>query len=134
MPGQTPQQAYETLKDKFDRMSALSQASSILSKDAELHMPPGGETARIKQRVAISDSIQDLISDPALGDMLDIAESGAQDFSPEDRRNLELMRHSWIHEASLPADRPVEHFVARIVPHHPQARIPLEDQHILWHH
>lgn len=42
--------------------------------------------------------------------------------------------NGWRYEASLPADRPVEHFVPRIVPHHPQARIPLEDQHILWHH
>ncbi len=33
---------------------------------------------------------------------------------------------------SVPADRPANHYTPRIVPYHPQAFIPHEDQHIFW--
>ena len=34
--------------------------------------------------------------------------------------------------ASVPASRPAGDFTPRLVPHHPEARIPLEAPHILW--
>ncbi len=36
------------------------------------------------------------------------------------------------YRARVPAARPLEHYTARVVPHHPQARIPLEAALILW--
>jgi len=101
-------QAYEHLKKTFAEMDALGQASSILGKDAETHMPSGAEDARINQRIAISGAIQRMISDPQLAAQLDEAEAQADQLSPDDRRNLQLMRHGWIHEASLPADLAAE--------------------------
>jgi starch phosphorylase len=32
----------------------------------------------------------------------------------------------------VPADRPANHYTPRVVPYHPQAFIPHEDQHIFW--
>lgn len=34
--------------------------------------------------------------------------------------------------AIVPATRPAEHYTPRIVPFHPEARIPMEESHILW--
>jgi starch phosphorylase len=36
------------------------------------------------------------------------------------------------YEGALPGRRPVEHYTARVVPHHPAAGVPLEENHILW--
>jgi glycogen phosphorylase len=36
--------------------------------------------------------------------------------------------------ASVPADRPAEHYTPRVVPYHPLVSIPLECNHILWLH
>jgi starch phosphorylase len=40
----------------------------------------------------------------------------------------------YTYHANVAADRPKEHFTARIVPHHQHAHIPLEINHILWQH
>jgi starch phosphorylase len=37
------------------------------------------------------------------------------------------------YRADAPAQRPAENYCTRIVPHHPQARIPLEERHIRWY-
>jgi starch phosphorylase len=34
--------------------------------------------------------------------------------------------------ATVPASRPTGHYTPRIIPHYPEAQIPLEDAHILW--
>ena len=34
--------------------------------------------------------------------------------------------------ASVPADRPVEHYTARAVPFHPNALLPIEAPDVLW--
>jgi starch phosphorylase len=39
---------------------------------------------------------------------------------------------SWIYRASVPSARPSWHFTPRIVPHHPEARIPIETPLIAW--
>jgi starch phosphorylase len=36
--------------------------------------------------------------------------------------------------AKVPQDRPAEHYTPRIVAHHPNALVPLEDEHIYWRH
>jgi len=37
-----------------------------------------------------------------------------------------------IYAGEVPASRPVSHYIPRIVPWYSEARIPLEDAHILW--
>jgi len=44
-----------------------------------------------------------------------------------------LGQNVWRYTASVPATRPAEEFTPRIVPHHPEAFVPLEAPEILWH-
>jgi glycogen phosphorylase len=37
-----------------------------------------------------------------------------------------------LYRGNVRANRPAFHFTPRLVPSHPEAAIPLEDQHILW--
>jgi starch phosphorylase len=38
----------------------------------------------------------------------------------------------FVYRASVPASRPASDYTPRIVPHHPDARIPMEAAHIRW--
>ncbi len=38
----------------------------------------------------------------------------------------------WLYRASVPADRPVQDYTLRVVPYHPEALVPLENDRILW--
>jgi glycogen phosphorylase len=40
----------------------------------------------------------------------------------------------FLYECKVPADRPAGDYTPRIVPYHPEALVPLEEAHILWHH
>ena len=42
--------------------------------------------------------------------------------------------NGYLYGARLPAMRPAEHYTPRIVPYHPAALVPLEENHILWEH
>ena len=39
-----------------------------------------------------------------------------------------------LYECKAPGDRPSGDYTPRIVPYHPEASVPLEEAHILWHH
>jgi starch phosphorylase len=38
----------------------------------------------------------------------------------------------WTYTGQIKADRPAADYTARLIPHHPQAAIPLEAAQILW--
>ncbi len=40
--------------------------------------------------------------------------------------------HGYVYTAQVPASRPAMDYTARVVPHHPDATVPLEAAHILW--
>jgi starch phosphorylase len=40
----------------------------------------------------------------------------------------------FLYECKAPGDRPAGDYTPRIVPYHPEASVPLEEAHILWHH
>jgi starch phosphorylase len=42
--------------------------------------------------------------------------------------------HGYCYTAKAPADRPIQHYTPRVLPHHPDAFVPLEDGHIRWRH
>ena len=104
----TAAQAYEHLKEAFSDMAKLGHAKGILSKDEEVFMPTGSGDARADQLQTIDKILHEKIADPRVKDWLDIAESSTNTFSDGDRRNLQLMRHDWIHNASLPKDLAAE--------------------------
>ena len=96
--------AYVELEQRFHQMAALGHAGSILSKDRETAMPRGGAASRIEQQIALGKAVHDIISNPEMEELLCEAETGRESLPPKLRKNLELMRNSWIHEASLPSD------------------------------
>jgi starch phosphorylase len=40
--------------------------------------------------------------------------------------------NAYTYSATAPAERPAEDYTPRIIPAHPEVRVPLEDAHILW--
>jgi starch phosphorylase len=40
--------------------------------------------------------------------------------------------NGWVYTGRVNAERPAEHYTPRIIPHHPSARVPMEDPHITW--
>lgn len=96
--------AYEKLKERFSEISNLGGASSVLLKEMEISMPAGSAQDRINQVMAIGTAIHTLITDPQVKLWLDEAQAQAASLSAEDRRNLELMHHSWVHRAFLSRD------------------------------
>ncbi|APH58088.1 Thermostable carboxypeptidase 1 [Granulibacter bethesdensis] len=94
---------YPWLKDRFNRIATLQEASSMLGWDASVMMPPGGAAARGDQLALLAGMAHELLVDPATGDAL----ASAARTPPADlwdRRNLQLMQHAHIRATALPGD------------------------------
>jgi starch phosphorylase len=50
------------------------------------------------------------------------------------KESMEGGEDGFIYESKVPGDRAAGDYTPRIVPYHPEASIPIEDAHILWHH
>jgi len=95
-------QAYERLKERFHRCSAISGAVGMLQWDRAAMMPDGGAEARAEQVAVLETLAHELIVDPAVAD--DLAAAEAEDLAAPDRANLREMRHAWVHAAAVPSD------------------------------
>ena len=40
--------------------------------------------------------------------------------------------NAYIYQATVPASRPAWHFTPRLIPHHPEVRVPMEAAYIVW--
>ncbi len=95
--------AYSELETRFRRMSLLGEAAAILGWDKSVLMPAGGAGARAEQLAALSVLGHELISDPALADLLDAAEADRADLDPWQNANLIEMRRDWRHATAVDA-------------------------------
>ncbi len=93
--------AYPDLEARFHRLSALRHALGVLQWDWAAMMPTGGAAARAEQIAAIKVVCHDLISDPAVGDLLGRAEQDRASLDEWQQANLVEMRRHWIHETAL---------------------------------
>ncbi|MFQ5774717.1 MAG: carboxypeptidase M32 [Kiloniellaceae bacterium] len=93
--------AYEALERRFRRLSALRDAAGVLRWDMATMMPPGGAEARSEQLAAIQVTCHELLSDPALADLLAATADEAPDLDPWQRANLREMRRIRLHETAL---------------------------------
>ena len=66
--------AYEDLKTRFRRLNALREAAGMLNWDMSAMMPAGGAEARSEQLAALAVTCHELLSDPALAELLTQAE------------------------------------------------------------
>jgi carboxypeptidase Taq len=75
----TAADAYEELTERYERISNIGNAAGVLSWDQEVMMPEGGTPARSAQLSALSATSHELLTDEAMGDALDAAESADLD-------------------------------------------------------
>ncbi|MEH6547283.1 MAG: hypothetical protein V7701_12670 [Sneathiella sp.] len=96
--------AYSQLEQKFARQSALSGAMAMLHWDSAVIMPDGGSAARAEQLATLGVLAHDLLTHPAVGDLLDKAEADCADRDDWQQANLQEMRNSWRHATAVDAD------------------------------
>ena len=94
---------YHQLEDRFRRMDALSGAQSMLHWDMSAMMPKGGADSRAEQLAVLATVAHGMLTDPALSDLLDAAESD-QHLDAWQQANVREMRRAWVHGAAVDAD------------------------------
>ncbi len=94
---------YETLETRFRRLSALREAAGLLQWDMSTMMPKGGAEARAEQMAALEVTCHELLTEPALADLLDEAEADSGGLDAWAGANLRHMRRRWRHETALDA-------------------------------
>jgi len=71
--------AYRELERRFGRWSAVLDALAVLEWDFSAMMPEGGAEARSRQTVALQRVAHDMLTDPAVADLLDAASDAPLD-------------------------------------------------------
>ncbi|MEE2644054.1 MAG: carboxypeptidase M32, partial [Myxococcota bacterium] len=94
--------AYEALKEKAAKLSALQGATEILHWDAAAIMPTGGAEARAAQLAELKVLIHQQQTDPALAEELERAESEADTLGEWARANIREMRRAYLHATAVP--------------------------------
>ncbi|MDA1013790.1 MAG: alpha-glucan family phosphorylase [Planctomycetota bacterium] len=89
-----------------------------------------------RQRVNVECWLDDL---PAGGVRVELFAESASGESQEvlvleQTRELPGAVNGFVFSGTVPQGRPVSDFTVRIIPHHPAAFVPIEDQRILWEH
>jgi carboxypeptidase Taq len=95
--------SYQEIETRFRRLGALQEAAGVLQWDTATLMPEGGAGARAEQSATLALVCHEMLTDPAIGDLLDGAER-QNDLDAWQRANLREMRRRWRHAAAVPAD------------------------------
>jgi carboxypeptidase Taq len=98
----TPKSAYDKLKERFEKIINIENAGAILAKDAEVFMPKNSSDDRTRQMMALAEVAHELMKAPEVAQWLDAAEKDKNALSPEDLRNLFLMRREWVNRVAIP--------------------------------
>jgi carboxypeptidase Taq len=94
--------AYATLETRFRRLGALHEAAAILHWDSATMMPEGAGGGRAEQLATLRVASHEVLTDPAIADLLPAAEGEAA-LDPWRRANLAEMRRRWLHATAVPA-------------------------------
>lgn len=95
--------AYADLERRFQRLSLIREALGMLRWDMSVVMPSGSSAARGEQIAALKLLVHEMMSDPALRDRLDEAETEADTLDEWQAANLRQMRRRWLHTTAVPA-------------------------------
>src|SRR5260370_33187732 len=95
--------AYHVLEKRFGRLGALQEASGVRQWDSAVLMPEGGAAARAEQLATVKVVCHEILTDAAMGDLLDGA-SAQNDLDDWQRANLREMRRAWLHATAVPGD------------------------------
>lgn len=94
--------AYAALKDRFERLAALSGAQAVLHWDRATMMPEGGAGARAEQQAILSLIAHETLTAPDVAGLIDEARE-ADGLDPWDRANLHEMARVHAHATATPA-------------------------------
>jgi len=94
---------YKALETRFARLGTLQEATAMLQWDSSTLMPEGGAPARAEQLATLKVVSHEILTDPALAELLPGAEA-QNDLDPWQRANLAEMRRVWVHATAVPAD------------------------------
>lgn len=84
-------------------MDAVSGALGILHWDMSAMMPPGGVDSRTEQLAVLGTILHEMITDPALSDLLDGAAADPH-LDAWQQANVAEVRRSWVHATAVDAD------------------------------
>ena len=98
------QDNYDQLLAKYREMTVLRTAGDIIYWDMETKMPAKGLELRSEQLSQISLMTHRMVTDPKVGAHLDAIEKDSKlsSLTPEQRRNVHLMRKAFDEESKLP--------------------------------
>jgi carboxypeptidase Taq len=96
--------AYKHLEQRFSRLNALREAAGMLNWDSSVMMPPGGSAARREQLAALEVTCHQMLTDPALGDLLARAEQDVGRLDAWQAANLREMRREHRHATAVPEE------------------------------
>ncbi|MBL27326.1 MAG: carboxypeptidase M32 [Rhodospirillaceae bacterium] len=94
---------YRELERRFRRIANIEGASAILQWDWATMMPPGGADSRAEQLATLSVLHHELITDPAMGDLIAAAEADGAAYDEWQSANLREMKRKWRHAVAVPA-------------------------------
>ena len=95
--------AYLKLEDRFGKIAVLGEAIGMLSWDQSVLMPEGGAVARGEQIAGLSVLRHDMMTDPAVSDLLEEA-AERKGLDRWQVANLREMRRKWTHAGAVPSD------------------------------
>ena len=95
--------AYDALKSRFERLSALYGAQAVLHWDRATMMPEGGAGARAEQQAALSLIAHETLTAPEVAELLEAAHE-ADGLGEWDRANLSEMVRNIKEETKLNLD------------------------------
>ena len=104
MSEQNSTTAYEALKSRFQRLSAIGGAQAMLSWDRSTMMPEGGSAARAEQQATLSLIAHEIMTAPEVTDLLTSAHESAEALPAWDRANLNEMSRVHAHATATPTD------------------------------
>ncbi|MDE0808800.1 MAG: carboxypeptidase M32 [Alphaproteobacteria bacterium] len=94
-----PHHAYDALRERFRRISALEDALSVLSWDRQTIMPSGGGEARAEQMATLQVLKHEAITAPDMADLLE--EAGNSSLEAWDAANIREMRRDHVHATAV---------------------------------
>jgi carboxypeptidase Taq len=96
--------AYQTLHDRFARMSAISGAAAILSWDRATMMPAGGAKTRAQQLATLCVLQHEIITQPDMEELLNSAREATGCLDDWQSANVREMQCQWVHACAMPRD------------------------------
>lgn len=96
--------SYSALTKVFANIYNLESAKAILSWDSAVMMPEGSSNIRAEQLASLSSVIHSKITDPKINELINTAEAAKSNLNEWEKSNLELIRHKYLHKASVPQD------------------------------